>query len=47
MQAGLRSWKRVILKYMLKKENSMKFVDWIVKIHGAINKMSTVIVVEA
>jgi hypothetical protein len=25
LQAGLRFWKRVILKCMLKKENSMKF----------------------
>jgi hypothetical protein len=32
---------------MLNKENSMKFVDWIVRIHGGISKIGTVIVVGA
>lgn len=39
-QAGLRFWKRVILKYMLK-ENIMKFVEWIIRIHGGISKIGT------
>jgi hypothetical protein len=32
---------------MLKKEKNMKLVDWIVRIHGGIRKIGTVIVVEA
>ena len=47
MQASLPFWKGVILKYVLKKENGMKFVDWIVNMHGGINKMGIVTVVEA
>jgi hypothetical protein len=47
LQAGLQFLKRVILKYMLKNENSITLDCKDVKIHGGINYMVIVIVVEA
>ena len=46
LQAVVLFSKWVILKYILKKDNSMNFVGWTVRIHGGISKMGTVIVVE-